>query len=165
MLHTLKNTYILFVILIFSEVFIAKESSLFIQHHFIAIFTLKIIHDQYYHHRETSEFIGNTDCHIVFYMMKTFAFDGLTRTSSQFALLRVSLLIQYYTKMKFSLRMSSVNVLQQETPGLITFAEETLNGRLHFLCGVKSMATPLNSKEFLLLVDSTLDIVNLANFQ
>ena len=52
----------------------------------------QIIYDQYCHRGETSEFIGNTDYQIGFYLMKTFASDGLTRLSSQFPLLRVSLL-------------------------------------------------------------------------
>ena len=36
-------------------------------------------------------------------------------------------------KMKFSRKISSVNVTKSD---LVTFTEEILNGKLHFLCGV-----------------------------
>ena len=37
-------------------------------------------------------------------------------------------------KMKFSLRISSVNVTKSTTADLVTFTEEILNVKLHFLC-------------------------------
>ena len=40
-------------------------------------------------------------------------------------------------KMKFPLRISSVNV------DLVTFTEEILNGKLHFLCSVPRMFVEL----------------------
>ena len=42
-----------------------------------------------------------------------------------------------HIKSSFPLRISSVNVTEpQETADLITFTEEILNGKLHFLCSV-----------------------------
>ena len=39
----------------------------------------------------------------------------------------------YHKKRSFPLRISSVNA----TAGLVTFTEEILNGKLHFLCSVQ----------------------------
>ena len=39
-------------------------------------------------------------------------------------------------KKSFSLKISSVNVSLQETADLVTFTEEILNGKLHFLRSV-----------------------------
>ena len=50
-------------------------------------------------------------------------------------------------KMKFPLRISSVNVTKSaETTDLVTFAEEILNGKLHFLCSeIRVFVTPVAS--------------------
>ena len=40
--------------------------------------------------------------------------------------------------MKVSLRISSINVIKPQFPeNLVTFTEEILNGKLHFLCSEK----------------------------
>ena len=45
-----------------------------------------------------------------------------------------------HKKSSCPLRISSVNGAdRQETADLITFTEEILNGKLHFLCGVSSL--------------------------
>ena len=46
-------------------------------------------------------------------------------------------------KMKFPLRISSVNM------DLVTFTEEILNGKLHFLCSVKIKALNIYHASFM----------------
>ena len=43
-------------------------------------------------------------------------------------------LTQTAQKMKFSIRISSVNVTKFAGANLVTFTEEILNGELHILC-------------------------------
>ena len=48
--------------------------------------------------------------------------------------------ISYFTgvvnahKIKFSFKAFSVNIIKSADSDLVTFAEESLNGKLHFLC-------------------------------
>ena len=66
----------------------------------------------------------------------------------------------------FSLRISSVNVTKSAGNcrfGHIYWKKYLMESFIFVQCWISG--DPLNSKEFLLLVDSTLHIVNLANFQ
>ena len=49
------------------------------------------------------------------------------------------LILSYGTTQKMKdLRISSINVINpQEAADLVTFTEEILNGKLHFLCSVR----------------------------
>ena len=57
------------------------------------------------------------------------------------------MLIALHKKWSFPLRISSVNMTKSTgNCGLVTFTEEILNGKLHFLCSVGS-STPLTYRE------------------
>ena len=53
--------------------------------------------------------------------------------------IKLAILLTMHKKWSFLLRISSVNVAKSvETTDLVTFIEEILNGKLHFLCSVNA---------------------------